>query len=83
MQTFEIQDMHCKSCAHRITDALTTADVHARVSVDVAAKRVSVQSALDAHALAQVLVAAGYTAIAVPPSTATAAEPAAKRSCCA
>lgn len=82
MHTFHIEAMRCGGCARRITAALTHADAHAQVAVDVDAKRVAVQSVLTADALTQVLADAGYAASAVSP-TAAAAGATARRGCCA
>src|SRR5689334_13893578 len=41
---FEVQDMTCGGCANAITRAVTAADPGAKLDIDVAAKRVTVES---------------------------------------
>ena len=79
MTEFEVSTMSCGGCAKRISAAITQADPQAQVTVDVASKRVQVQSALPAAQLAQAMGDAGY------PATEVQAAPhasAARKSCC-
>ena len=79
MTEFEVSTMSCGGCAKHISAAITQADPQAQVTVDVASKRVQVQSALPAAQLAQAMGDAGY------PATEVQAAPhasAARKSCC-
>ena len=59
---FTIAAMSCGHCAGAITQAVKSLDPAAQVSVDLAAKKVVVQSAQDRQAVAAVLAEAGYPA---------------------
>ncbi|PCE31467.1 heavy-metal-associated domain-containing protein [Burkholderia ubonensis] len=57
---FEVQDMTCGGCANAITRAVTAADPAATLDIDVAAKRVSVQSTQSAERVQSIIEAAGF-----------------------
>ncbi len=61
-----VEKMHCDACARRVTKAVEQAAPGATVAVDLAAGRVTVQSAgerqADAAAIAAAVTAAGYPA---------------------
>ena len=59
---FNIPAMSCGHCAGAITHAVKSLDPAARVNVDLAAKKVVVQSSQDRQAVAAVLAQAGYPA---------------------
>lgn len=62
MIEFNLPDMSCSHCAGRVTAALRAADPACTVSIDLAARTVSVQSDADREELARVLADAGYPA---------------------
>ncbi|KVC77915.1 heavy-metal-associated domain-containing protein [Burkholderia ubonensis] len=57
---FEVQDMTCGGCANAITRAVTAADPGATLDIDVAAKRVTVQSTQPAERVQSIIEAAGF-----------------------
>ncbi|KVD28551.1 heavy-metal-associated domain-containing protein [Burkholderia ubonensis] len=57
---FEVQDMTCGGCANAITRAVTAADPGAKLDIDVAAKRVTVQSTQPAERVLSIIEAAGF-----------------------
>ncbi|KVU82659.1 heavy metal transporter [Burkholderia ubonensis] len=57
---FEVQDMTCGGCANAITRAVTAADPGAKLNIDVAAKRVTVQSTQPAERVQSIIEAAGF-----------------------
>ncbi len=59
---FTVSDMTCGHCAKAITNAVLAAYPAARVDVDIAAKRVTVENAGDRAAVAAVIAAEGYSA---------------------
>jgi copper chaperone len=59
---FNIPAMSCGHCVGAITQAVKSLDPAAQVSVDLAAKKVVVQSSQDRQAVAAVLAEAGYPA---------------------
>ena len=60
MIEFRLPDMTCGHCASVVTQALRLADPACRVSVDLAAHTVRVQSVEDRRILADALTEAGY-----------------------
>jgi copper chaperone len=60
MMQFEVKDMSCGHCVGAVTQAIKELDPEARVEVDLAGKRLSVESAQPRDALAQALAQAGY-----------------------
>lgn len=64
MIELNVQNMTCGGCARHVTKALQTLDAHAKVEVDLAAKKVRVESSADAQALAAAVNGAGYPAVA-------------------
>ncbi|KVC70006.1 heavy metal transporter [Burkholderia ubonensis] len=57
---FEVQDMTCGGCANAITRAVAAADPGAKLDIDVAAKRVTVQSTQSAERVQSIIEAAGF-----------------------
>ncbi|MGU7771326.1 heavy-metal-associated domain-containing protein [Burkholderia sp. MR1-5-21] len=57
---FEVQDMTCGGCANAITRAVTAADPGAKLDIDVAAKRVTVESTQSAQQVQSIIEAAGF-----------------------
>jgi len=64
MLTFKVEDMTCNHCAGAITRALKEVDAHATIDVQVAEKRVHVDSRLAAAVLAEAIKEAGFTPLA-------------------
>lgn len=76
MNTFQLNDMTCGRCASTIRPALAAVDPEAKVSIDVAARRVAVDSArADAARLKDAIERAGYTTVAVEPCEQAAGTP--------
>lgn len=65
MIEFDVQDMSCAHCVVAITKAVQARDPQAVVQIDLATKRVRIESALPRETLAQALDEAGYAASAV------------------
>ena len=63
-QVFDVQGMSCNHCAKAVTQALRQLDPQAQVQVDLAGKKVEVESAQPRQALAQAIAAEGYTVAA-------------------
>jgi copper chaperone len=60
MIEFNVQAMSCGHCASVIQQTVKAVDAHARVDVDLASKKVKVESAASREALARALTEAGY-----------------------
>ncbi|WP_427311937.1 heavy-metal-associated domain-containing protein [Cupriavidus sp. H39] len=60
MIQFQVEGMTCNHCVGAITRAVQAVDPAARVSADVPAQAVRVDSGADAQALRQAIEAAGY-----------------------
>lgn len=81
MIAFDVSDMTCGHCVSTITKALKGADQGARVQIDLATRRVSVEpSAADAEELAEAIREAGYTPVPVTAAAPALARPAS--GCC-
>ena len=65
MSEFSVPDMSCGHCKAAIERALASLDPAAVVAVDLAAKRVSVQTDLPDAAVSDALAKAGYPASAI------------------
>ena len=63
-QVFDVQGMSCNHCAKAVTQALQELDPQAQVQVDLAGKKVEVESAQPRQALAQAIADEGYTVAA-------------------
>ncbi|SFB82841.1 copper chaperone [Polaromonas sp. OV174] len=59
---FTIPDMSCGHCASVITKTVKQADPDAQVSIDLASKKVTVQTTEDRETVAEALAEAGYPA---------------------
>jgi len=84
MSTFQVNDMTCGHCATKIQNALGALDPQAKVSIDVASRRVEVDSArASAAQLRSAIEQAGYTPVALEPGG-TSADTAkqGRRGCC-
>jgi copper chaperone len=60
MIEFNVEAMSCGHCASTITQTLQRVDPQAKVEVDLAAKKVRVESSADRALLAEALAKAGY-----------------------
>ena len=59
---FNVPNMSCGHCVGVITKTLQQLDVDARISVDLPAKKVSVETVHNRQAVADALAEAGYPA---------------------
>jgi copper chaperone len=64
MSDFTVQDMTCGHCAATITEAVKAVDPAGRVEIDLATKRVRVDSAMSAERIAAAIRKAGFTPVA-------------------
>lgn len=63
MVTFEVPEMSCNHCVKAITEAVKAVDAGAQLNFDLAARRVSVESAgASTQALKAAIAEAGYEA---------------------
>ncbi|CAK13607.1 heavy-metal-associated domain-containing protein [Pseudomonas entomophila] len=62
MQVFNVQGMTCGHCVKAVTRAVQEQDAAARVEVDLAARQVRVQSALEAERILTAIRDEGYQA---------------------
>jgi copper chaperone len=60
MFEFQVEGMRCGGCAASVKKAVQAVDPAATVSVDVASRRVQVESEADKEALAAAIRTAGY-----------------------
>lgn len=60
MLAYQVNGMTCGGCARAVTNAIKSVDAAANVEVDLAAKRVTVDSAADAVNLQAAIEEAGY-----------------------
>jgi copper chaperone len=61
MTEFRIDDMTCNHCASTITKAVQSLDKSAKIEIDLAAKRVRVDSPVGPAELAAAIRDAGFT----------------------
>lgn len=57
---FDIPDMSCGHCASAITQALKQLDASASISIDLPAKKITVQTTENRQTVAAALTEAGY-----------------------
>ncbi len=60
MIEFTVKDMSCGHCVGAVTKTLQSVDPQAKVEVDLASKKVKVESTQDRAKLADALTEAGY-----------------------
>ncbi|MCY1164584.1 MAG: heavy-metal-associated domain-containing protein [Pseudomonadota bacterium] len=60
MIEFELQDMTCGHCAGMVNRTVKLVDPEAKIEVDVASKKVKIESSEDRAAFAEALTEAGY-----------------------
>ena len=66
MTTFEVKDMTCGHCVSTITKAVKDVDQGAKVQIDLATRRVTIEpTEADAATLSDAISQAGYTPVAV------------------
>jgi copper chaperone len=65
MTEFTVHDMTCGHCASVITKAIQEADPAARCEIDLANRKVRIESASPAGELSAAIAEAGYTPVAV------------------
>lgn len=66
MMTFEVNDMSCGHCASSITAAVKAVDHGAKVDIDLASKRVQVDtSTANEAAIGPAIAGAGYTPVPI------------------
>ena len=63
MHEFKVEDMTCGHCAATITDAVKALDPAGRCEIDLAGKRVKVESAFSADRVAAAIAKAGFSAV--------------------
>ena len=59
--TFKVPSIVCDGCAKAITDEILTHESDAKVSVDVKAKTVNVETAASTESIKQMIVSLGHT----------------------
>ena len=57
---FEVRDMSCGHCVMSVTKAVKSVDSQAKVEVDLATNKVTVESGSDRKSIADALAEAGY-----------------------
>ena len=65
---FTVQDMTCAHCVATITEAVKSVDPAGRCEIDLAAKRVRIESDLSAERIAAAITRAGFTPTPVEPA---------------
>jgi copper chaperone len=63
MVEFSVQDMTCGHCAATITEAVKAVDPAGRCEIDLAARRVTVESAFSAERIEAAIAKAGFTPV--------------------
>lgn len=59
-EKFEVENIHCTSCAKKITDAIAAAQPGAKVGVDIKSGVVEVEHPADRAKIVAAITAAGY-----------------------
>lgn len=60
MYELQVEKMSCGHCVSAVTKSVQAVDAQAKVKVDLAQRKVLVQSAADLDKIAAAIVAAGY-----------------------
>ena len=63
-QTFTVEGMSCSHCEKTVTRAIKQLDPEAQVKIDLASKRVDVQSQQPREALSKAITEEGYAVAA-------------------
>ena len=83
MLAFQVNDMTCGHCAGAITKAVKNADEDAKVTIDLATHRVTVEpTEADGQQIRDAIAEAGYTPVPVKASASATAGAAGTRRCC-
>lgn len=61
---FELKDMSCGHCVATVTKTVKLLDPEARVEIDLATRKVTVETGKDRKSIADALAEAGYPASA-------------------
>ncbi|RBA24706.1 heavy-metal-associated domain-containing protein [Herminiimonas fonticola] len=64
MYELQVEEMSCGHCASTVTKSVQAVDAQARVEVDLALRKVRVQSTAELDKIAAAIVAAGYPVVA-------------------
>jgi len=62
-RVFDVEGMSCNHCAKAVTKAVQQIDPQALVQVDLASKKVEVESTQTRQAIAQAIADEGYTVV--------------------
>ncbi|HVL74585.1 MAG TPA: heavy-metal-associated domain-containing protein [Noviherbaspirillum sp.] len=65
MLELRVENMTCGGCARHVTQAVQSVDSNARVDVDLAGKKVRVETQADPEAVAAAIAEEGYPATLV------------------
>ncbi|MBS0440694.1 MAG: heavy-metal-associated domain-containing protein [Proteobacteria bacterium] len=83
MLAFQVNDMTCGHCASTITRAVKNADKDAKVTIDLATHRVTVEpTEIDGQQIRNAIAEAGYTPVPVEASASATAGAAGTHRCC-
>lgn len=63
MYELQVEEMSCGHCASTVTKSVQAVDAQARVEVDLAQRKVRVQSTAELDKIAAAIVAAGYPVV--------------------
>ncbi len=64
MYELQVEEMSCGHCASTVTKSIQAVDAQAKVEVDLAQRKVRVQSDAELTKIAAAIVAAGYPVVA-------------------
>ena len=64
MYELQVEEMSCGHCVSAVTKSVQAIDAQARVEVDLAERKVRVQSVAELDKIAAAIVAAGYPVVA-------------------
>jgi Copper chaperone len=62
MHSFIVEDLVCEACSAGLANAIRYVDPDAKVEIDLASQRVTIESELGRHELEMRLIEAGYNA---------------------
>lgn len=65
MLILQVPDMSCGGCASTVGNAVRSVDPAAQIAVDLASKRVSIESSASVGAIAAAIQAAGYRSTSI------------------
>lgn len=64
MYELQVEEMSCGHCVSAVTKSVQAIDAQAKVEVDLAERKVRVQSVAELDKIAAAIVAAGYPVVA-------------------